>query len=258
MSTPAPSPVDLAIRSYPAQPSSDRHEFAQLVLPLAGEVRLEIEGREARLDPLHGALVVPGAWHSQYSRVANRSLIVDIDRAAMGHGAFERLRERPFTPLGAAARKLVDYMGIVAAQQAAQPALLAGWLPLLLDTLAFDAPQPRSRLAALLARIEAQPGLAWDTEAMARSAGLGLSRLHELFRAELDTSPHAWLLQKRIELACLQLATTDHALAEVALRTGFSDQSALTRAMRRHLETTPAAYRRRSRDSQGGQGGHGA
>lgn len=256
MTTSAPPPVDLAIRSYPAQPSSDRHEFAQLVLPLAGEVRLEIEGREARLDPLHGALVVPGAWHSQYSRGENRSLIVDIDRAAMSHGVFERLRERPFTPLGAAARKLVDYMGIVAAQpvQQAQPALLAGWLPLLLDTLAFDAPQPRSRLAALLARVEAQPELAWDTEAMARCAGLGTSRLHELFRTELDTSPHAWLLQKRIELACRQLETTDHALAEVALRTGFSDQSALTRAMRRYLETTPAAYRRRSRESGGGRG----
>ena len=242
--------VDLAIRSYPAQPTADRHDFAQLVLPLDGEVRLAIEGREGRLDPLHGALVVPGAWHSQYGTVANRSLIVDIGRAAMTHGAFDRLRERPFTPIGAAARKLVEYMGIMAAQQAA-PAVLAGWMPLLLDTLALDAPQPRSRLAALLARIEAQPGLAWSLEAMARCAGLSASRLHELFREELDTSPHAWLLQKRIELACRQLAGGGQAIAEVALRAGFADQSALTRAMRRHMNTTPAAYRRRSRENAG-------
>ena len=247
--------VDLAIRSYPAQPAEDRHDFAQLVLPLDGEVRLAIEGREGRLDPLHGALVAPGAWHSQYSTVANRSLIVDIGPAAMTHDAFERLRERPFTPIGAAARKLVEYMGLMAARQAAPPALLAGWMPLLLDTLVLDvsqpAPQPRSRLAALLARIEAQPGLAWSLDAMARCAGLSASRLHELFRAELDTSPHAWLLQKRIELACRQLAGSEQAIAEVALRAGFADQSALTRAMRRHMETTPAAYRRRSRENAG-------
>ncbi|XYJ08869.1 AraC family transcriptional regulator [Telluria sp. B2] len=242
--------VDLAIRSYPAQPTADRHDFAQLVLPLDGEVRLAIDGREGRLDPLHGALVVPGAWHSQYSAVANRSLIVDIGRAAMTHDAFERLRERPFTPIGAAARKLVEYMGIMAARQAA-PAVLAGWMPLLLDTLALDVPQPRSRLAALLARIEAEPGLAWSLEAMARCAGLSASRLHELFREELDTSPHAWLLQKRIELACRQLAGSGQAIAEVALRAGFADQSALTRAMRRHMDTTPAAYRRRSRENAG-------
>lgn len=247
--------VDLAIRSYPAQPSADRHDFAQLVLPLDGEVLLEIEGREGRLDPLRGALVAPGAWHSQYSVVANRSLIVDIGRAAMTHAAFERLRERPFTPIGAAARKLVEYMGIMAARQAAPPALLAGWMPLLLDTLALDdprsAPQPRSRLAALLARIEAQPGLAWSLEAMARCAGLGLSRLHELFRAEFDTSPHAWLLQQRLQLACRELAGSDLPIAEVALRAGFADQSALTRAMRQHMETTPAAYRRQRREHAG-------
>jgi len=242
--------VDLAIRSYPAQPTADRHDFAQLVLPLDGEVRLAIDGREGRLDPLHGALVVPGAWHSQYSTVANRSLIIDIGRAAMTHDAFERLRERPFTPIGAAARKLVEYMGIMAARQAA-PAVLAGWMPLLLDTLALDVPQPRSRLAALLARIEAEPGLVWSLEAMARCAGLSASRLHELFREELDTSPHAWLLQKRIELACRQLAGSGQAIAEVALRAGFADQSALTRAMRRHMDTTPAAYRRRSRENAG-------
>ena len=239
--------VDLAIRSYPAQPTADRHDFAQLVLPLDGEVRLEIEGREGRLDPLHGALVVPGAWHSQYGRGPNRSLIVDIDRAVMAHGGFERLRERPFAPIGAAARKLVEYMGIVAAGQAVQPALLAGWVPLLLDTLALDAPRPRSRLAALLAQVEAEPALAWSTDAMAGFARMSVSRLHELFRNELDTSPHAWLLRKRIELACRHLAGTGQAIAEVALRCGFSDQSALTRAMRQHLDTTPAAYRRRSR-----------
>lgn len=253
MPTSASPSLDLAIRSYPAQPSADRHAFAQLVLPLDGEVRLEIEGREGRLDPLHGALVVPGAWHSQYSHVPNRSLIVDIDRAALDHAGFERLRERPFTPIGAATRKLVEYMGLVAGQGAARPALLAGWVPLLLDTLALDAPRPRSRLAALLAEIEARPERAWSLDAMARFAGLGVSRLHELFRAELDASPHAWLLDKRVELACRQLAGSELAIAEVALRNGFSDQSALTRAMRQRLETTPAAYRRRSRDG-GAQG----
>lgn len=243
--------VDLAIRSYPAQPATDRHAFAQLVLPLDGEVQLEIEGREERLDPLRGALVVPGAWHTQYSRFANRSLIVDIDRSSMTHAAFERLRERPFTPIGAAARKLVEYMGIVAGVQPVRP-LLAGWVPLLLDTLALDAPQPRSRLAALLAQVEAQPGLAWSVETMARRAGMGASRLHELFRTELGTSPHAWLLEKRIALACRQLAAGELPVAEVALAAGFADQSALTRAMRRHLDTTPAAYRRRSREDRHG------
>jgi AraC-like DNA-binding protein len=83
---------------------------------------------------------------------------------------------------------------------------------------------------------------------MASAARLSVSRLHALFREELDTSPHLWLLQKRLDLACAQLAGGNRPIAEVALASGFSDQSALTRAMRQQLDTTPAAYRRRSQE----------
>jgi AraC-like DNA-binding protein len=128
------------------------------------------------------------------------------------------------------------------------PGVLRGWAPLLLDTLTLGAPQPVSRLGALLARIEAEPGLAWSTDSMARTAGLSVSRLHTLFRAELDTSPHDWLLQCRLAQACAWLAGTGRPVAEIALAAGFSEQSALTRAMRRAMDTTPAAYRRAHRE----------
>jgi AraC-like DNA-binding protein len=122
--------------------------------------------------------------------------------------------------------------------------VVRGWVPLLLDTLALDAPRPASRLAALLARIEAAPGLAWSTASMANSVGCSVSRLHALFREELDASPHAWLLERRLQRACEWLASTDLAIAEIALRAGFSEQSALTRALRKATGMTPAAYRR--------------
>ncbi|WP_229507914.1 AraC family ligand binding domain-containing protein [Massilia sp. Dwa41.01b] len=144
--------VDLAIRSYGTEPEWDRHAFAQLVLPLSGTVQLEIEGRQGRLDPLHGALVAPGAWHTQVSHDANRSFILDIDGSAMEHDALARLAERPFTPLGPAVRKLVEFMELMASASAVARPLLQGWVPLLLDALALETPQPRSRLAALLAR----------------------------------------------------------------------------------------------------------
>jgi transcriptional regulator GlxA family with amidase domain len=122
--------------------------------------------------------------------------------------------------------------------------LLTGWVPLLLDTLVLDAPRPTSRLAALLARVEAEPGLAWTTDTMARSAGLSVSRLHALFRTELDTSPHAWLRDVRLARARAWLAETARPIADIALAAGFSDQSALTRALRDATGMTPGAYRR--------------
>ncbi len=242
--------LDLHIRSYGENRDADRHSFAQVVLPVSGEVALEIEGRTGRLDPLHGAFVAPGAWHSQYSPVANRSLILDVGAPNFEQGPWRQLLERPFTAIGPAARKLVEFMGILAAGSAPAPSVLQGWTPLLLDTLTLGAPQPASRLAALLARIEAEPALPWTTDSMARTAGVSVSRLHALFRDEHDTTPHDWLLRCRLQRACDWLAGSERPVAEIALAAGFSEQSALTRAMRRLLATTPAAYRRAQREKR--------
>ncbi|WP_257620116.1 AraC family transcriptional regulator [Janthinobacterium sp. NKUCC08_JDC] len=64
----------------------------------------------------------------------------------------------------------------------------------------------------------------------------------------MDASPHAWLLQQRLGRACDLLAAGDASLAEIALAAGFSEQSALTRAMRDSMAVTPASYRRACRD----------
>ena len=238
---------DLHLRSYGADVVADRHAFAQLVLPVNGAVVLDIEGRRQRLDPLRGACVAPGAWHAQRGDGANASLIVDVEAAAMSHPAWDRLLDRPFMALSPGARKLVEFMGVMRTGSPLQPSILGGWMPLLLDTLALDAPRPASRLAALLARIEAEPGLAWTTATMAQAAGLSVSRLHALFQAELDTSPHAWLRDVRLARARTWLAETTAPIAGIALAAGFSDQSALTRALRDATGMTPGAYRRASR-----------
>ncbi len=247
MQDPRAPGLELHLRSYGGARESDRHAYAQLVLPLSGEVALEIEGRQGRLDPLHGAVVAPGAWHSQCGAAPNLNLILDVGAGAFDQGPWQRLLERPFTAIGPAARKLVEFMGIMAAGGTPAPSVLAGWTPLLLDTLSLGAPQPASRLAALLARIEAEPGLPWTTEDMARTVGVSVSRLHALFRAEHETTPHEWLLGCRLRRACEWLAGTGQPVAAIALAAGFSEQSALTRAMRRAMDTTPAAYRREHR-----------
>jgi len=242
--------LSIHLRSYGEDRDPDRHAFAQVVLPVSGEVALEIEGRYGRLDPLRGAFVAPGAWHSQSSSVANRSLILDVGAHGLEQEPWQRLLAQPFTPIGPAARKLVEFMGILASSGAPAPNVLQGWTPLLLDTLALGAPQPASRLAALRARIEAEPGLPWSLDAMARSAGLSVSRLHALFREEHDTTPAEWLLRCRLQRACEWLAGSERPVAEIALAAGLSEQSALTRAMRRALDTTPAAYRRARRETR--------
>jgi len=84
---------------------------------------------------------------------------------------------------------------------------------------------------------------------MAQAAGMSVSRLHDRFRTMMDTTPHAFLDAARLRLAGDLLATGTLPLAEIALAAGYGDQSALSRAMRRALDTTPAAYRRAMREN---------
>jgi AraC-like DNA-binding protein len=244
------STVDLHLRSYGELAAPDRHAYGQLVLPLKGALLLEIEGRQGVLDPLRAGFVAPGAWHAQHGDAGNRSIIVDLAPGALAPGAGERLFERPFAPLGPASRKLIEFIALMSGDGAAPPSVVQGWVPLLVDTLTLDSPRPASRLAALLARIEAAPGQPWSTELMAQALGCSVSRLHALFREEHDTTPHAWLLAHRLRRACEWLAGSATPIAEIALRAGFSEQSALTRALRKATGMTPAAYRRQHRSTQ--------
>jgi transcriptional regulator GlxA family with amidase domain len=96
----------------------------------------------------------------------------------------------------------------------------------------------------LIARLRANPGANWSNEAMAQAANMSMSQLHQRFRQLFAMSPQAWLTQLRIHEAQRWLRGTALPIADIALRAGFSDQAALTRAMQRVSATTPAVYRK--------------
>jgi AraC-like DNA-binding protein len=72
----------------------------------------------------------------------------------------------------------------------------------------------------------------------------GLSRydLARQFRAMLGTSPHRYLLMRRLDVARRQILQ-GHPLAEVAFDAGFADQAHFTRTFKRAFGLTPARYR---------------
>ena len=243
MSVHATSEIDL--RSYQAA-FSDAHDFAQMVLPLRGRLTLDINGQGALLHPLRAAFIAPGLVHTQFSDQANASLILDFDLSGVTPETAGLLAQRPFAPVSEATAKLIDFMGMLQAQGAASAGVLAHWTPLLLESLTRQPLRPASRLQAALTRFEAQPGHPWQTASMAEVACLSVSRLHRVFREELDTTPQAWLNAMRLRFACRQLAESALPIAQVATLSGYADQSALTHAMRRAMDITPLAYRKQN------------
>jgi AraC-like DNA-binding protein len=66
-------------------------------------------------------------------------------------------------------------------------------------------------------------------------------RLLRTFRKELGLPPHAYLVQVRVTQAKVMLAQ-GYPIIEVALHTGFADQSHLTRHFKRFVGVTPGQY----------------
>ncbi|GAA2791199.1 DJ-1/PfpI family protein [Kitasatospora sp. CM 4170] len=82
---------------------------------------------------------------------------------------------------------------------------------------------------------------------LAAHAHVGERQLTRIFKAELGTTPSAYVESARVERARNRLESTDETLERIAATCGFGTTDTLVRAFRRQLDTTPTEYRRRFR-----------
>jgi AraC-like DNA-binding protein len=121
--------------------------------------------------------------------------------------------------------------------------------------LAHHATAPAAFTRAPAGLEQARQRLADDLTApptLAELAGLaGLSRYQLLrrFAAAYGVTPHAWLMQRRVERARVLIARGT-ALTQAAAAAGFADHSHMTRIFARHLGFTPGAWQRAQRPPQ--------
>jgi AraC-like DNA-binding protein len=80
-------------------------------------------------------------------------------------------------------------------------------------------------------------------ETLAATADLSMFHFARAFKQSQGMTPHAYLLQRRIERAQELLTGTELPLSVIALATGFSDQSHLARQFRERVGMAPSAFR---------------
>jgi transcriptional regulator of acetoin/glycerol metabolism len=83
-----------------------------------------------------------------------------------------------------------------------------------------------------------------SVERLAAIAGLSVYHFARTFKKSQGMTPHDYLLDRRIRRARALLDATDTALSEIALVTGFADQSHFARHFRQRIGVPPNAYRR--------------
>jgi AraC-like DNA-binding protein len=234
-------PATLHLRSYGLESARHAHDHAQVVIAVEGVLEIDVGGQGARLDASRAAFIAPHVSHDQLAAADNRCVVLDFEIEALGADTAERLYRQPFLPVSAAVRRLAEFVQLASPTMATTVARHC--VPLFIGALDL-APEPASRLDSLLRRVEASPGEAWTSARMALAAGMSVSRLHALFRKELAATPQAWLSDLRLRHVQEALLASDTPIAQLALDAGYSDQTALTRAMRRVTGLTPGAYRR--------------
>lgn len=80
---------------------------------------------------------------------------------------------------------------------------------------------------------------------IARQSGVSVSHLKTLFKESTGMAVHQFVVRSRVETALELLLSSGLSIAEVAARTGFSDQSHLSRCMRRILGVSPGTIAER-------------
>lgn len=98
------------------------------------------------------------------------------------------------------------------------------------------------------------PVLAWAQERLdsplgvldlATRAAVSPATLHRRFRAQLGTTPLAWLTRQRLALACRLIERGESRFETVARRSGLGTSANLRALMRRETGLTPSAYKSR-------------
>lgn len=265
MSSPLPSQLSpqFTLRSYASGGDMHVHGHAQAVLPLHGTMSLAVDAGsglatadcEGLVQDGTGVLIPAGALHRFGAEGPNRFIVLDFDSAAAA-GRFFTLDE--------SLRHLMRYLQDLAAPERSKGMaadIQRHAAALLCDavhgrTQALEAPPPSDALQQAMAWMQQRLAQPLQVADIAQAVGLSASHLHAEFRRQLGTSPARYLAELRLDAAVAQLRGSSDPIAQIALRCGYSEQSALNRALRERLGLTPSALRRGNAASPG-RGGPG-
>ena len=109
---------------------------------------------------------------------------------------------------------------------------------------------PDTRLyESIWSRLRDQPGEFANVQVVAREAGIGATRLNDVFRRHGHTTPAAALVCARVDHAARALLGRERRLIDVALDAGFESSSAFHANFQNLMRMTPRSYRALSEGS---------
>lgn len=236
------------------------HRHHQVVLGFEGSAEFELEGQGGdRLSLGAGCLVPTQCSHAFQGLGDNRMVILDFDLetaidSRIDHEMLSRLFARPhyfrldhhFGTLLASMAFEIDHYGQDQQMQQHVSALLLHSLYQRLTGHTLPAQQGSGRFdikridQLIKRRLQEKVSVA----DMAEACHMSISQFHLRFRQTTGMTPYQYVMKHRLDQAVWLLQCSTHAIADIALETGFSSQSALTHAIKNQYGLSPGQVRK--------------
>lgn len=239
------------------------HAGVQILLPVAGRMRLAAEGQDHALGPEGAALVFAGVRHAVMPLEGELEFLAIDAPADWLEGALASLRASPVPRPPVLFAKDAGFWAVgrllageLAAQRPGGAEILAAGLGQLGIFFARalvpgDAAAPASAQDPLV--MQAVDRILRDfpeeltVDALARAAALSPRHFERRFKELVGLTPKKFLIDVRLGAAREMLANTDTPVAEVGYAVGFGTPSHFTETFLRVLGQTPSAFRRAAR-----------
>ena len=237
------------------------HERPNLGIVLDGEISKGFSTESVVLRPNSGIAMPAGILHTDFFGGGSRVLTIELDpnhplseeRLVLCRPAFENWMKVEDQRLTALAQRISNEL---ARPDGATSLAVDGLIGETLSVVARSTARALStdlpdwlREARDIARTNLHRRV--SVTEIADAVGVHPAYLARRFRSEFGVTPGAFARNARLEQAAEQLQNSDRPIAEIAIQTGFSDQSHFTRAFRQYVDQTPAQFRERYRQIEG-------
>lgn len=221
------------------------------MLGLDGCADFEVGGTGGAVSRLHACIVPGDAAHAFSGRGENRMLILDVAMQEFGDGeAVQQLFDRPrFLTLDSRLHGLLDFAHVELGRHGSDTPVAWHLGNTVLHAVsqqlsaAVSSSRPALDVELLSRYVKQHLDKPISVKDLARQVHVSPSHFHSLFRRATGQTPHHFVQICRVRQAAEWLRETHLPIAEIASRSGFCTQSALTHATRRHLGLTPGAIR---------------
>lgn len=247
------------IRQIPLESATKHHshDFHQIVITLCGSSEFEIEGLGGRVNAFSGCIVPANHEHYYSGNGHNRQLILDLPEDAPAltgeHRELVALFDAPrFFALDSPLRHYLTFVeselargfdnSTTSFQQDRLAATLLGSLKARLGAPGCAA-QRRIDLDQIDRFIRRHLADELRVADLAKLACLSEAHFSERFRSQTGLSPWQYVRRQRLHAARQLVMQSRLPLTDIAIQTGFANQSALSHAFRRSYGASPRQLR---------------